>query len=317
MWPFQRTPSIDPAQGDPRARTLITALTGQDRDTIRQIFTETTDHDERAFLMATADDVPGVQDWITGWITDEPESTLPLLIRGCHAVAWAWDARGGRLARYTSSDKFAEFHRRLKIAENCLDEVTDRDPDEVLAWAWLTTSARGRQVPTDTATERFRQVTKRAPHHLLAHEQRLQHLCRKWAGSHAEMFAFAREATAGAPPGHLLPNVLAIAHLEYWLSLPGGEDAAYMTTPLVRADLRTAAEQSILHPAFTRTPGWASRANTFAMALHMAGEYQYAAHVFDLIGDHVTEWPWFYRTLFGSPARTFAKARRDVHRSRR
>jgi hypothetical protein len=314
MWPF--SPAIDPAQGDPRARALITALKSADRGTVREIFTAATDPDDRAFLMSVLDDTPGVQDWIRGWIADEPDSTLPVLIRGCHAVAWAWEARGARLARFTSKNSFHEFFRRLRIAEDCLDEVTERDPDEVLAWTWLTTSARGRQVPPEQAAARFREVTKRAPFLLLAHEQRLQYLCRKWFGSHQEMFAFAREATASAPAGHPLPAVLASAHIEYWLDLPGSQDAEYMLAPTVRADLIAAAEKSVLHPGFVKVPGWASRANTLAMALHMGREWTYAARVFDVIGDHVTEWPWFYRTLVGGPARKFAQARRDAYRLR-
>jgi hypothetical protein len=314
MRPF--SPKIDPAQGDPRARALITALKTADRETVREIFTAAIDPDDQALLMSVADDIPGVQDWIGQWIADEPESTLPVLIRGCHAVAWAWEARGARLARFTSKKSFQEFFRRLRIAENCLDEVTKRNPDEVLAWTWLTTSARGRQISPGQAAARFHEVTKRAPFLLHAHEQRLQYLCRKWFGSHQEMFAFAREATASAPNGHPLPAVLASAHIEYWLDLPAGQDDIYMTAPAVRADLIAAAEKSVLHPDFVRVPGWASRANTLAMALHMGHEWTYAARVFDVIGDNVTEWPWFYRTLLGSPARKFAQARRDAYRRR-
>ncbi|GLW30144.1 DUF4034 domain-containing protein [Actinoplanes regularis] len=314
MWPFAA--KIDPTLGDPRARALLTALRTADRATVREIFTATTDPDERAFLMVAADDVPGVQDWIGQWIADEPESTLPVLIRGCHAVSWAWEARGSRRANVTSKSSFQEFFRRLRIAENCLDEVIERDPDEVLAWTWLTTSARGRQIPAEQAAARFREVTKRAPFLLHAHEQRLQYLCRKWFGSHQEMFAFAREATASAPAGHPLPGVLASAHIEYWLDLPAGQDDTYMTTPAVRADLIAAAEKSVLHPDFVKVAGWATRANTLAMALHMGQEFAHAARVFDVIGDNVTEWPWFYRTLFGGPARKFAQARRDAYRAR-
>lgn len=34
-------------------------------------------------------------------------------------------------------------------------------------------------------------MVKRHPFHRIAHEQMLQYLCRKWFGSHEEMFAFA------------------------------------------------------------------------------------------------------------------------------
>jgi hypothetical protein len=310
MWPFDRTPVIDPTHGDPRARALINALAVRDRDTVRACLADVYDPDARAFLISLAADVPGVQDWIPQWIAEEPDSTLPLLIRGCHAVWWAWDARGGGYAKHTSQDQFDEFFRRLRLAENCLDEVTRRTPEDTTAWAFLTASARGRQVGAEEAAARFDAVIKHAPEHVMAHEQRLQFLCKKWSGSHEEMFAFAREAASRATPGSQLHNILAAAHIEYWLSLPSGEDQEHMRHPQVRQELVAATYQSVLHPAFRPVAGWPSRANTFAMALHMSGEYAHAARVFDMIGAHVTEWPWYYR---GNAAKTFASARKDAY----
>ncbi|MDI6103132.1 hypothetical protein QLQ12_31405 [Actinoplanes sp. NEAU-A12] len=45
----------------------------------------------------------------------------------------------------------------------------------------------------------------------------------------------------------------------------------------------------------------------------MSGEFAYAARVFDVTGDHVTEWPWDYDTIVGSPAGRFAAARREAY----
>jgi hypothetical protein len=199
MGPFRRTPVIDPAFGDPRARALITALTARDRQTVREIFLTAADPDDHAGLMEVAADVAGVQEWIGEWVAAEPGATLPLLLQGCHAVSWAWEARGARYARFTKEEQFREFFRRLQFAEDCLDEVVSRDPDEVTAWTWLTLSARGRQVGPEEAAARFAEVTRRVPDHVVAHEQRLQYLCAKWFGSHQEMFAFAREAAATRP----------------------------------------------------------------------------------------------------------------------
>jgi hypothetical protein len=305
-------PVIDPAGGDPKAQALRAALAARDWRTARDIFATAADSDERDWLVSVADDVEGVQDWIGEWIAAEPQSTLPVLIRGAHGVNWAWEARGGSYAKYTKDEQFREFFRRLKMAENCLDEVTDRDPGDATAWAHLVTSARGRQLPKDQAWERFNRVLAVSPYHVRAHEQMLQYLCAKWFGSDAEMFAFARERTAAAPPGSTLPNILVIAHVEKWLALPRGEDGAYITDPGVRADLVTAAQQSIFHPAFVKRPGWAARANVFALGLSMSGEYVAAAHAFDIIGDQVTEWPWYYRAN-GDEAKTFAATRKQTY----
>ncbi|MGA5300445.1 DUF4034 domain-containing protein [Nucisporomicrobium flavum] len=314
MWPFKRREKpaglvVDPTGGDPRARALLDALTARDWRTARDVLAGATEPDTRAYLMEVAWKVDGVQEWIGEWIDAEPQSTLPLLVRGCHAVGWAWEARGAAQAQYTSEEQFRRFHNRLRMAENALDEVIARDPEDVTARTWLVTSARGRQLDADEAQARFDEVVKRHPHHVVAHEQRLQYLCAKWFGSDAEMFAFAREATAAAPDGSLLPELLVIAHIEKWLSLSRGEDDEYITAEPVRADMLAAAEKSVFHPAFTPAYGWIPRANVFAMGLHLAGEKAAAARVFDLLGDRVGGWIWNY---LGDPATAYESARASL-----
>src|SRR5690349_6430868 len=134
MWPFKkREPAglrIDETHGDPRAQALIAALSARDWRTARDIFAPVADPDERASLMTVAAGVDGLQDWIGEWLAAEPGSTLPLLFKGCHGVFWAWQARGGGSTEQTRDDQFREFWRRLRIAENALDDVVARDPDD-------------------------------------------------------------------------------------------------------------------------------------------------------------------------------------------
>jgi hypothetical protein len=149
MWPFKKRRQpvglvIDPTQGDPRARALIDAFGARDWRTARDVLVAASDPDTRAYLMEIVGDVDGVQDWIGEWADAEPDSTLPLLVRGCHAVHWAWEARGALRAEYTTKDQFREFSHRLRAAENLLDEVVDRDPDDVTARTWLVMSSWGR-----------------------------------------------------------------------------------------------------------------------------------------------------------------------------
>ncbi|MEG3634848.1 hypothetical protein [Micromonospora palythoicola] len=74
-----------------------------------------------------------------------------------------------------------------------------REPDDTTARTFLVVSARGREVHPAEARRRFDEVVTRHPGHRLAHEHMLQYLCRKWSGSHEQMFEFAREAFAKAP----------------------------------------------------------------------------------------------------------------------
>lgn len=287
-------PVVDPCLGDAAARALHGWLTQRNWPAARDFLQTVTDPDDRSFYMGVCAEVKGVQDWIEQWVAAEPYSTLPLLVRGAHGVYWAWEARGAARADQTSEEQFREFFRRLKMAENCLDAVIERDPADATAWSFLVTSAMGRQLDRDETGRRFAGAVAQHPWHRRAHTAMLQYLCQKWYGSHEEMFAFARQAAANAPAGSPLAALVADAHIEYWLDLPSGDDTKYMSQPEVVAELNAAADQSVRHPAFRRRPGWPAIHNTFAFAFTCATDYRSAVGQFEVIGDMLTEWPWRY-----------------------
>ncbi|MFG3302474.1 DUF4034 domain-containing protein [Micromonospora chersina] len=317
MWPFRRRTKqqsgpalpVDPTMGDPTARALSEALARRDWRTGRDVLVTVTDPDHQAFCLHAAGRVPGVQEWIGEWADAEPRATLPLLVRGTHAVHWAWEARGGASSSLTSQEQFREFRKRLTFAENLLDEVAARDPDDTTARAFLVTSARGRQVDRDEAARRFADVVARHPWHRLAHVQMLQYRCAKWFGSDDEMFEFARSAAAKAPAASGLAHLVAAAHLEMWLKLPAGEDDAHLRDPEVLAELRAAADHSVRHPEHGRYPGWPQPHNNFAMCFAVGGDHAAAAERFGALGDLVTELPWSY---LGDPGSAFTRWRRTV-----
>ncbi|MEV5742376.1 hypothetical protein AB0L30_20180 [Microbispora rosea] len=296
--------------GDPGAAGLRSVLAARDWRSAGSFLRSVSDPDDRAFYLNVCGSVKGVQDWADEWIAAEPGSTLPLLVKGAHGIRWAWEARGAATADQTSDQQFREFHRRLKMAEDCLDEVVERDPDDVAAWSFLVVSARGRQVGREEALRRFHAATSRHPGHLHTHTQMLQWLCAKWFGSEEEMFAFARRTVADAPPGSPLGRLVAEAHLEKWLSLDRGEDDEYMTRPDVRAELRAAADRSVRHPAYRRRPGWPEDHNVFACAFVLAADHVAARERFEALGDLVTETPWRY---LGDPGGICARMRQIAY----
>ncbi|GAA4461108.1 DUF4034 domain-containing protein [Phytohabitans houttuyneae] len=289
-------PAIDKAQRDPAARQLITALERHDWPSVRGFLQSVRDPDDHAYYVSVCADVDGVQDWIGEWVAAEPESTLPLLVQGAHGVFWAWEARGAARAEQTSRDQFDLFFKRLRFAENCLDEVADRDPHDTTARAFLLTSGVGRQVDMEEEQRRFDDVVKRHALHRYAHSAMQKYLCKKWFGSHEQMFAFARRTSGYAPPGSPLHGGLVEAHIEMWLDLPSGDDVAYMQRPEVGAEIRMAAERSIWHPAYQPRLGWPGLHNSFAFAFWQCGDTRAAADQFRLIGDaYITAHPWHYR----------------------
>lgn len=304
---------IDPYLGDPTARTLGEALTNRDWPTAREILVRAEHPDDRAFLLECGGKAPGVQDWIGPIAADDP---LAQLVRGVHGTAWAWEARGAYRAQYTQADQFRLFFERLRIAESCLQDAAARLPDDSAPWAFLVRTARGLQLPLEDGDFRFRQAVDRHPTHLYAHAQWMQTLCKKWSGSDEWMHQFARDAAARGSDGSMLHTLVVQAHLEVFLDLDVGADAAYMARPDVRADLRTAAGLSIWHPAAEFRPGWPLYFNTFAMAFSLSGDLPAAATVFEQLGDLVTDDPWGYLGG-GVEARSFVKARELAFADRR
>lgn len=300
MWPFRKnkkqqsapesTIVMNPFLGDANARRLHDALCARDWGTARDILSAPMSNDHRAFLMEIAAEVPGVQEWIEGPVRDEPGSVLPRLVQGAHAVFWAWEARGTGGAKTVSEQQWKVWFSRLKLAEDCLDEVVDRDPKCLEARYFLVILARARQLSKQERWDRYHALAELDPTHHYGHDQMLQNLCAKWSGSAEEMFDFARSRAAAAP-GTSLPALIATAHLEHRRSQE--DETAYMEQPEVGDELVAAAHQSIWHPDYQRTVATPYLWNRFALAFSLADRFQEARRCFDLIGDeYYTDSGW-------------------------
>jgi hypothetical protein len=308
MWPFRKNKNSvvkDPFLGDPTARRLHEALTGRDWAAAREILRAPMGNDDRAFLMEIAASVPDLQDWIEGPVRDEPGSVLPLVVQGGRAVFWAWEARGGGQAETVGEQQWKVWFRRLKLAEDCLDEAVERDPKCLEAWYFLIILARARQLSKQERWDRYNRLAELDPMHHYGNDQMLQNLCAKWSGSAEEMFGFARERAA-AGPGTSLPALVATAHLEHRFSQD--DKLAYLRQPEVAEELVAAAQQSIWHPDYRRTLATPHLWNRFAMAFGLADQFQEAKRCFDLIGDDLFAGSFWNTELF-------ATVRRHVERN--
>ncbi|MET9042428.1 hypothetical protein ABZX34_05940 [Streptomyces sp. NPDC004362] len=252
-------------------------------------------------------DLDGVQNWIGRAVEEDKEHrATALLISGARHVNWGWEARTSALAVDVSQAQWRVFHERLRIAEEQLLEAAELQPEWVTPWRRLLTSGRGMSLGPAVNETRLDAALRRDPLNLDAHIQWVSQLQPRWGGKPGEALAFAREAFAGAPDGHRLGCVIAVAHIEDWVE---SSRQNCLVTPEIQDELLEAAERSILHRAHVRRPGWQEDFNTFAMALSLASESIALPRVFRELGGAYTPWPWKYMS---QPEKMYARARRNA-----
>ncbi|MET9554329.1 hypothetical protein [Streptomyces sp. NPDC006645] len=300
-------PRVDADSWDPDLAGMRVAAVRRDWADLRGRLGKIPDGQERSWLLGRVAGVDGIERWIPAVIEAEPDSALALLVSGARRVSWAWEARTAARAEHVSREQFQTFHERLRVAEEELYEVAEREPGWVAPWYFLQMSGRGLQVGQETARLRFEAAVGRCPEHMGAHQQQLQQMCAKWGGSHEEAHGFARTAMLKGSEGGPLGELVALAHLEHWLELEDGADTAYIRRPDVVAELHEAADRSVRHPAHGRPRGWLHTYNSFAMAFSLAGEKKAAAELFHAIEGRVTEFPWQY--LGNDATKVFGKWR--------
>jgi hypothetical protein len=294
VWSFRKrrfdadAVEINEFMHDDGAEQLRAALLRRDWGTAREILA-TDDPEHFMEYVSVAAHTEGVQEWIEGPIRDEPDSTLPLLIRGARAVSWAWDARGGGLGDTIPPDVVRVWFARLQLAEDCLAEVVERDPGNAEAWHYLVTLGRARQLPLEERWRRFHRLIEINPAHLYGHTQMLNNLMAKWSGSTEAMFDFARSRAAACPGTHV-PVLIAQAHIEHrWRT--GGRE--WLERDEVAAELHAAAHQSFWHDGYENSLVTPIVWNNFAYTLTYARHFKPAWNIYEAIGeDWVTNQPW-------------------------
>lgn len=303
-------PQLQKDFGDPAVTRIREAAEAADWAGVRDGLQAHPESADRSWLLWTVADTAGVERWIQDAVAAEPGSALPLLAAGARSISWGWEARTGARAADVSRERFEVFHERLRRAEESLYRAAELEPSWVSPWHFLQVSGRGLEVGPVLARRRFEAVVRRDPYHLRAHQQQLQQVCKKWGGSHEEMHDFARRSMLAAPEGSALGQLVAVAHIEHWLSLGDGPDWQYMRRPETAASLTEAAERSVLHPDAERGTGWAQVCNSFALAFSLAGEQEPARRCFELTRDTVTEFPWNY--VNADPVTAYRRHRSSV-----
>jgi hypothetical protein len=285
---------------DEDAERLRRALRKQDWPTARGIL-GATDPEHRSYYFSVAATTVGVERWITDVIRDEPDSVLPLLLRGAGLLTSAWELRRDGLASKLSDAGAELWFRLVRQAEECVEEVLRRDPRNVDAWVCSIALSRALELPEDERQRRFQQLINVEPDNWYGHQQMLLALTPQWGGSSEAMFKFAH-ARAAACPGTHIPTLLVLAHLEQnahevYLAEPDDPDRAlsltYWEPEAITDELWEAAEASFWHDDYRISLLTPIVWNNFAHAFAWGDFHKPAWSLFDSIGaDWITRDPW-------------------------
>jgi hypothetical protein len=190
-----------PFRGDGGAADLARALQARDWARARPHLADPPDAERYAFRLMCVGSAEGVEQWIDDVVRSAPDDPLPLLVKGVRYVNWAWDARGSGTSDQVDPSAWPVWFERLGVAEAALHAVVEAQPDNAEAWHWLIVLGRARQVPKPELWRRYHALVAADPTNFYGHTQMLEGLMRKWSGSDAEMFDFARTvAAANRPP---------------------------------------------------------------------------------------------------------------------
>jgi hypothetical protein len=145
------------------------------------------------------------------------DTPLHNLIKGRVGIQMAWQARGYGTGDTVTDELARLFFKHLNFAEQHLLRAAEHDHEDPTPFAFLQTVARGLQKDRDIADSWFHEAIRRDSTNQQAHAQHLLLLCKKWGGSHEEMYDFARVTVQNTPPGSTLSSILFLAFQEQYL----------------------------------------------------------------------------------------------------
>ncbi|GHH86579.1 hypothetical protein [Streptomyces capitiformicae] len=228
-------------------------------------------------------------DWLLAWESDRPDDPDAAVVRARSTVILAWNLRGGKLAKHTTSEQFTGFHRMLERSREEIGRAAVLNPDDPTPYITEIWVALGLGYPNSEMDKLWTEITARAPHHYEAHFSALQYWCAKWRGSEKLATDFAERAAADAPLGSLLTVLPLIAHFEHDKSDDNSVDRTPKMIGRVDAGLADAAAADPTHP---RLP---ELRHLLAYYLSLQDRDDAALEQFRLVDGYVNALPWRYQ----------------------
>jgi len=218
-----KKPIFDPALGDVLGKKILSeARRGQFDTLLKEIVTiRSGQWDRRAFYF----DLIGEHLTNSKNVEAVSDTSVGNLIKGSIAINLAWKARGGGQADTVSKEGWGLFFKYLDFAAQYLIRAGEQDKEDPTPFAFLQTVAMGLQLDRKIAEAWLNEGIKRDATNQQVHYRHLFLLCKKWGGSHEDMFAFARATVNKIPPESTLNSIIYIAFQENLLYLRAFENS--------------------------------------------------------------------------------------------
>lgn len=304
-------PVFDPAVSDPAlAAARQDFLVGRwqaARDVLRGSFGNWDLRTHRVLVLASAAVERRV---VESWQAAEPNNPDALVLRAQTEVARAFAVVAAGAAPPPQQDAL-ERSVLDRVGQVCW-HAAEANPADPVPWVSLLTLARLYGGGHSHVWEWWQELQRRDPWNREGYHQAMRHLSARWHGSHADMYNFARETAAIAPPGSPLPVLPQAARVEHYRHLLSTQDRTSMVVAFhwnndaACSDLRTTLRLWLPH---REPPGAAQDVadlNLLAHGLVHAGMLRDAAEVFRLLDNKAAHAPWAYT---GDPAEQFIRWR--------
>ena len=286
-------PITDLAQMYPSVAAGKQALAASDWPRFAQIVEQAPTWDERQLVISCADDDDHA-DFLRSVMATQP-SPLAATMLADQTIAAGWRIRGNGTGDTVSQDQWRRTGEYLDQAEQNLIWACAVDPGFVPAWSLRITNSMALSLGQAESRRRYAHVTAIDPLNLAAQHAMMTELCAKWHGDSATMNSFALKCAEDAPDGSFNPVIIVHAHAENALALAldgtvGLGDAwkSHFARPDVRAQIRWAAQKSVLSPAFRHDPGWVSAVGSFATGLACCEDWAPARYCFEQLGPYAS-----------------------------
>ena len=305
------TPRLESPDDDSDAKRFRNAQKKNDWKTVQEFLSRLSDQDDREFYVDKLTEWSSRPDFFDIWVDANPKSADAWLLRGAQGIKWAWEARTGKSAENVAEEAWPIFFERLKQAWSDLNHALELNSDDATPFGQLIPCAMGLQLEKEIVISCLNNTIARSVISWKAHSATLFYLCKKWHGSHEEMFEFARSVTASVPEGTGLPSLIPIAHHERWVYALAFDDDAefadkYFDQPEVQREIIDAYNKSVGSRAYVPNRSTRLQSSFFALGLLRSQAFNQALNELERLGNVVSEFPW---AQLGDPVERFSKAK--------